>query len=71
MRWLQVAGRADLIDVGGESTRPGAQRISADEELALVIPVIERLATHGIVVSIDTMRSEVAAAAVGAGLVND
>ena len=69
----QVAAGADLIDVGGESTRPGAQRISADEELTRVIPVIERLATHGIVVSIDTMRSEVAAAAVGAGarLVND
>jgi dihydropteroate synthase len=69
----QVAAGADMIDVGGESTRPGARRIPVDEELRRVIPVIERLVTHGVVVSIDTMRSEVAAAAVGAGasLVND
>ena len=69
----QVTAGADLIDVGGESTRPGAQRISVDEELGRVIPVIERLVAHGIVVSIDTMRSEVAQAAVesGASLVND
>lgn len=69
----QVAAGADIIDVGGESTRPGAQRIPADEELRRVIPVIERLVAHNVVVSIDTMRSEVAAAAVaaGAGLVND
>ncbi len=69
----QVAAGADIIDVGGESTRPGAQRIPVEEELNRVIPVIERLVAHGLVVSIDTMRSEVAAAAVaaGAGLVND
>jgi dihydropteroate synthase len=69
----QVAAGADIIDVGGESTRPGAQRISVDEELGRVIPVVERLVAAGVVVSIDTMRSEVAAAAVTAGahLVND
>ena len=69
----QVAAGADIIDVGGESTRPGAQRIPAHEELRRVIPVIERLVAHEVVVSIDTMRSEVAAAAVAAGarLVND
>jgi dihydropteroate synthase len=69
----QVAAGADIIDVGGESTRPGAQRISADEELGRVIPVVERLVAAGVVVSIDTMRREVAAAAVAAGahLVND
>ena len=72
-RCEQVAAGADIIDVGGESTRPGAQRIPVEEELHRVIPVIERLVAHGLVVSIDTMRSEVAAAAVaaGAGLVND
>jgi dihydropteroate synthase len=69
----QVAAGADIIDVGGESTRPGARRIPAEEELRRVIPVIEGLVSHGVVVSIDTMRSEVAAAAVAAGasLVND
>ncbi len=69
----QVEAGADIIDIGGESTRPGAQRISADEELGRVVPVIERLVAHGVVVSIDTMRSEVAEVAVsaGAGLVND
>jgi dihydropteroate synthase len=69
----QVGAGADIIDVGGESTRPGAHRISADEELGRVLPVIERLVDHGVVVSIDTMRSEVAqvAVAAGAGLVND
>jgi dihydropteroate synthase len=69
----QVEAGADIIDVGGESTRPGTQRISADEELGRVVPVIERLVAHGVVVSIDTMRSEVAevAVAAGAGLVND
>jgi dihydropteroate synthase len=69
----QVAGGADIIDVGGESTRPGAQRIPVDEELRRVVPVIRALAGEGVLVSIDTMRSEVAEAAVnaGAGLVND
>ena len=64
---------ADLVDVGGESTRPGAERVPVDVELSRVIPVIEALAAEGVVVSIDTMRAEVAAAALGAGaaLVND
>jgi dihydropteroate synthase len=69
----QVAEGADLVDVGGESTRPGADRIPVDEELARVLPVVAALATEGIVVSIDTMRAEVADAAVasGAAVVND
>ena len=68
-----VAAGADIVDVGGESTRPGAQRISVDEEIARVVPVIEALADTGIVVSVDTMRADVAAAAVGKGahIVND
>lgn len=69
----QVDAGADLVDVGGESTRPGAQRIDVAEELARVLPVIRSLAGSGIATSIDTMRAEVARAAVGAGavLVND
>jgi dihydropteroate synthase len=69
---LAAAG-ADLVDVGGESTRPGAQRVDPNAELGRVIPVIERLAAAGVPVSVDTMSAEVAAAAVGAGavLVND
>ncbi|MCU0262071.1 MAG: dihydropteroate synthase [Candidatus Nanopelagicales bacterium] len=69
----QAAAGADIIDVGGESTRPGAHRISAGEELRRVLPVVEQLVGHGLVVSIDTMRAQVAEAAVGAGaaLVND
>lgn len=68
-----VAEGADLVDVGGESTRPGAVRPSPDEELARVVPVVEALAARAIPVSVDTMRAEVAAAAVQAGavLVND
>nr|WP_106397133.1 dihydropteroate synthase [Actinocorallia populi] len=64
---------ADLIDVGGESTRPGAQRVSLAEELRRVVPVIEALSREGVPVSVDTMRAEVAEAAVRAGalLVND
>ena len=64
---------ADILDVGGESTRPGAQRPSVAEELRRVLPVVEALAASGAVVSVDTMRAEVAAAAVaaGAGIVND
>jgi len=64
---------ADIVDVGGESTRPGAQRISAATELRRVIPVVRDLAAAGIAVSIDTMRAEVAMAAVSAGaqIVND
>jgi dihydropteroate synthase len=67
------ADGADVVDVGGESTRPGAQRASVHTELSRVVPVIERLAAAGVAVSVDTMRAEVAAAAVAAGaiLVND
>jgi dihydropteroate synthase len=60
---------ADLVDVGGESTRPGAERPSVAEELARVLPVVSALAASGTVVSIDTMRAEVAEAAVEAGAV--
>jgi len=68
-----IAEGADIIDVGGESTRPGAERISEEEELARVIPVITELVKDGAVVSVDTMRSEVAKAAITAGAlyVND
>ncbi|MBB6345749.1 dihydropteroate synthase [Nonomuraea muscovyensis] len=64
---------ADLVDVGGESTRPGAARVSREEELARVVPVIRALSAEGVAVSVDTMRAEVAGAAVEAGarLVND
>ncbi|MFE3452735.1 dihydropteroate synthase [Nonomuraea sp. NPDC059194] len=64
---------ADLVDVGGESTRPGAARVSQEEELARVVPVIRALTAEGVTVSVDTMRAEVAKAAVeaGAALVND
>ncbi len=67
------SGGADLLDVGGESTRPGATRPLVAEELDRVLPVIKALAAHGAVVSVDTMRAEVAEAAVEAGarLVND
>jgi dihydropteroate synthase len=68
-----IAQGADVIDVGGESTRPGAQRIPADEELRRVKPVITELVKAGAVVSVDTMRTTVAEWAVEAGvsLVND
>ncbi|HEY5221711.1 MAG TPA: dihydropteroate synthase [Microbacteriaceae bacterium] len=64
---------ADIVDVGGESTRPGAQRVPVDVEQARVIPVIEALAGQGIRVSVDTMNAStaLAAAAVGAQLIND
>jgi dihydropteroate synthase len=62
-----MAEGADIIDIGGESTRPGAQRTSQEEELERTIPVVKALAELGAVVSIDTMRSEVARAAVAAG----
>lgn len=62
-----LAEGADIIDIGGESTRPGAERITEEEELARVIPVIKELSKHGAVISIDTMRSGVARAAVAAG----
>jgi len=68
-----VADGADLVDVGGESTRPGATRPTAEEELDRVMPVVSALAAAGTLLSIDTMRAEVASAAVAAGavLVND
>jgi dihydropteroate synthase len=68
-----IAEGADIIDVGGESTRPGAERISEEEELSRVIPVIRELSLQGAVISIDTMRSTVARAAVdaGASYIND
>jgi dihydropteroate synthase len=69
---LAAAG-ADIVDVGGESTRPGALRISEDEELRRVGPVVTALTHADVVVSIDTMRVRVAERAIGAGarLVND
>lgn len=68
-----VAQGADIIDVGGESTRPGAERVSLDEEQARTIPVIEALASEGVTVSIDTMNSQTALVAVKAGaqIIND
>lgn len=68
-----LADGADLVDVGGESTRPGAERPEVAEELDRVLPVVSALSASGAVVSIDTMRAEVARRAVGAGasLVND
>ncbi|MET4925956.1 dihydropteroate synthase [Streptomyces sp. PSRA5] len=64
---------ADLVDVGGESTRPGASRVDEDEELRRVVPVVRGLASEGVAVSVDTMRASVAERAVAAGavLVND
>ena len=63
----------DIIDIGGESTRPGAKRVSAEEEQARVIPVIQGLAGQGVTLSVDTMRAETARLAVqaGASIVND
>lgn len=69
-----VADGADIIDIGGESTRPGAQLVSVDEELSRVIPVVERLATElSVPISIDTSKAAVAAAAckAGAAIIND
>ncbi|MFD7295679.1 dihydropteroate synthase [Streptomyces sp. NPDC059897] len=68
-----VAQGADLVDVGGESTRPGATRVDEDEELRRVIPVVRGLASEGVTVSVDTMRACVAeqSLAAGASLVND
>jgi dihydropteroate synthase len=64
---------ADLIDVGGESTRPGAARVDAETELQRIIPVIRTLAGEGIQLSVDTTRASVAAAALEAGakVIND
>ncbi|HEU5037548.1 MAG TPA: dihydropteroate synthase [Nocardioides sp.] len=83
-RWLEpdaaiahgralLADGADILDIGGESTRPGATRPLVQEELGRVVPVITALAAGGAVVSVDTMRAEVAEAALAAGasIVND
>lgn len=68
-----AADGAAIIDVGGESTRPGATRVEAAEEMSRVVPVVKGLAAQGITVSIDTMHAAVARAALenGAGIVND
>jgi len=68
-----VAEGADLVDVGGESTRPGAARVEPEEELRRVVPVIRELSDRGIRVSVDTMRAATALAAVeaGASIIND
>lgn len=64
---------ADIIDVGGESTRPGASRVAAATEQQRVLPVVRELARQGAVVSVDTMRAQTARAAVqaGAAIIND
>ena len=68
-----ISEGVDIIDVGGESTKPGAERITLEEELDRVIPVINELSQLGIKISIDTMRSEVARKAIeaGASIIND
>lgn len=68
-----LAEGADLLDIGGESTRPGANRIEAEEELRRVLPVLAGLSDAGAPLSIDTMRSEVAGRALeaGASIIND
>ncbi|NEA98591.1 dihydropteroate synthase [Streptomyces sp. SID13726] len=71
---LELVGQgADIVDVGAESARPGAVRIARDEELLRVLPVVRALAEDGVLVSVDTMRAEVAEAAVDAGarMIND
>jgi dihydropteroate synthase len=71
--WRMYQDGAQLIDVGGESTRPGADRVDAETEMARVLPVIRELAALGVPMSIDTTRAAVAAAALEAGVavVND
>lgn len=68
-----IAEKVDIIDIGGESTRPGAERISDEEERSRTIPTISALAPHHVPISIDTMRASTARAAVAAGatMVND
>lgn len=71
---LELVGEgADIVDVGGESTRPGADRVDGDEERRRVLPVIRRLAAEGVTVSVDTRDAETARRALdaGAGIVND
>ncbi len=64
---------ADLVDVGGESTRPGSTGVSSAEELDRVVPVVAALAAAGVTVSVDTSKPEVAAASLDAGaeVIND
>ena len=68
-----IAEGVDIIDIGGESTRPGADRVSEAEEIERTIPVITELAKHGARISIDTMRASTAEAAIkaGASIIND
>jgi len=68
-----IAEGVDIIDIGGESTRPGADRVTEAEEIKRTIPVIEELAKHGVKLSIDTMRATTAEAAINAGasIIND
>ncbi|MDO5678606.1 MAG: dihydropteroate synthase, partial [Propionibacteriaceae bacterium] len=68
-----LAQGASIIDVGGESTRPGAERVGLDEELARVVPLVQALAADGVRVSVDTMRATVAQACIEAGatIIND
>ena len=68
-----LAEGVDIIDIGGESTKPGVERVSEEEELARVIPVIKELAKTGVRISIDTMRASTARAAISAGaqIIND
>lgn len=68
-----VSDGANILDVGGESTRPGAARISIEQEIARVIPIIQAIKKLGVQISIDTMNSETAEAAVAAGatIIND
>lgn len=70
---LMISQGANIIDVGGESTRPGATRVTTEQEQERVIPIIEAIAKLGTRVSIDTMNSETAAAAIAAGaaIIND
>ncbi len=71
---LELAAEgAGILDVGGESTRPGAEPVGAEDETARVVPVVERLSAGGLRVSIDTSKLEVARAALdaGASIVND
>jgi len=71
--FLLIEQGADILDIGGESTRPGAEAVSIDEELSRVIPVIEVLAGKGMCVSVDTRNATVMQAAIqaGAAIVND
>lgn len=71
-RALAAQGAA-IVDIGGESTRPGAERVSCEEELARVVPIVRALSDEGICVSVDTMRAAVAEASIEAGaiIIND